>query len=191
MISKSEQRAYLRSQITALSMQEKVNFSELIVDRFLKIPKWGKYKTYFLFSSMSSEPQIAKIFLKLRALDKEVAFPIWDRVRESLIWIRVDHEKDLKQKTGGILEPDFCLDRVLDEPRADLILIPGLGFDRQGFRIGRGAGMYDRTLAKVRPDCQKIGLFFSLQEVPQIVREDHDQSLDGVITEKETILYSN
>lgn len=70
-------------------------------------------------------------------------------------------------------------------PRAepDVILMPLLGFDRFGTRLGYGGGYYDRTLASLTRKSQLIGLAFSVQELPMIPRQDHDVPLDAVVTE--------
>jgi len=70
-------------------------------------------------------------------------------------------------------------------PRAapDLVLMPLLGFDHAGTRLGYGGGYYDRTLAVLARKPMLVGLAFAAQELPQIPREDHDVPLDAVITE--------
>lgn len=70
-------------------------------------------------------------------------------------------------------------------PRAepDIVLMPLLGFDRVGTRLGYGGGYYDRTLAGLNKKPKLIGLAFAVQELPLIPREPHDVPLDAVITE--------
>jgi hypothetical protein len=68
----------------------------------------------------------------------------------------------------------------------DLVIVPVLGFDRRGFRLGYGGGYYDRFLAK--NNCkQVIGLAYSFSELDTFPNEPHDQKLDKIITEKEII----
>ena len=76
------------------------------------------------------------------------------------------------------------------EATPDLLLVPLLAFDRDGGRLGYGGGFYDRTLAALRAartGVRALGLAWSAQELPRTPREDHDQRLDGVITESESI----
>lgn len=70
-------------------------------------------------------------------------------------------------------------------PRAepDVVLLPLLGFDASGTRLGYGSGYYDRTLASLHKKPKLIGLAFAVQELPLIPREPHDMPLDAVITE--------
>jgi len=70
--------------------------------------------------------------------------------------------------------------------RPDIVLVPLLGFDRQGGRIGYGAGLYDRALTQLRQGgaVSAIGVGYAVQEVGEIPREAHDALLDWVITEE-------
>jgi 5-formyltetrahydrofolate cyclo-ligase len=65
----------------------------------------------------------------------------------------------------------------------DIILVPMLGFDRYGTRLGYGGGYYDRTLASLTKKPKLVGLAFAVQELPLIPRDTHDIPLDLVITE--------
>ena len=67
----------------------------------------------------------------------------------------------------------------------DLFVVPGIAFDRHGYRLGRGKGYYDRLLS--RSKAIKIGLAFSCQIVSRLPRDIYDIPMDVVITEKETI----
>ena len=91
-----------------------------------------------------------------------------------------------------------CMD--IPEPPADaevvspdVLFVPLAVFDRRGHRIGYGAGFYDRTLAALR--AQKsivaVGVAYSAQEVLYVPNDDHDQSLDMIVTEKDTILVAD
>ncbi len=71
----------------------------------------------------------------------------------------------------------------------DILLVPLLAFDRAGYRIGYGAGYYDMTIARLRSlkTITAVGIAFAAQEVPEIPKTPHDERLDLVLTERETI----
>ena len=71
----------------------------------------------------------------------------------------------------------------------DVLFIPLAAFDRRGYRIGYGAGHYDRALAslKAKKPVLAIGIAYATQEVPEVPAEPHDQRLDFVLTEREAI----
>lgn len=89
------------------------------------------------------------------------------------------------QNQFGILEPTNNQNITIDH--LDMILVPMVGFDRQGHRLGMGKGYYDRLLSKHARSPLLVGVAYSFQERPLIPLENHDQSMDYIITEK-TIL---
>ncbi len=91
-----------------------------------------------------------------------------------------DFDADLERGAYGILEPKPGLRRI-ETADVDIFLCPGLGFDPMGGRIGRGKGFYDRMLKQARPDAVKLGVCFGFQLVDEIVMEDHDVRMNGVI----------
>lgn len=73
-----------------------------------------------------------------------------------------------------------------------VLLIPLVGFDRRGYRLGYGGGFYDRTLKALRREgpVLAVGIAHAMQEVPRVPNDVHDQPLDWVITERETLCFS-
>jgi 5-formyltetrahydrofolate cyclo-ligase len=70
------------------------------------------------------------------------------------------------------------------EIRPDTILLPANGFDGAGFRLGYGAGYFDRTIANLRPDIRVIGIAYEIGRLPSIQPQPHDEAMDFVVTEK-------
>ena len=94
---------------------------------------------------------------------------------------------ELTPGTWQILEPKpewrARLDRHVEAVELDLIIVPGLAFDRHGDRLGLGKGYYDRLLQHIRPDAVKIAVAFECQIVDKIPVLPHDVRMDMVITE--------
>lgn len=85
---------------------------------------------------------------------------------------------------GKMMEGDFHILEPKNNPYEggfDLIVVPGMAFDRAGHRLGRGRGYYDRFLAK-HPDIKTIGLCFDFQLMEDIPTEAHDRVIETVIT---------
>lgn len=74
-------------------------------------------------------------------------------------------------------------DAPIDPAVVDVVVVPGLGFTPDGHRLGQGGGWYDRFLARMRPDALKIGVGFDVQLVGELPTEEHDVTLDAVVTE--------
>lgn len=91
-----------------------------------------------------------------------------------------DDPSQLEKSAWGVMEPKAHLPQV----RPDIVLVPLLGFDRAGNRLGQGQGHYDRTLQALRAEGEvlAVGVGFAAQEIDHIPIEPHDQRLDWIIT---------
>ncbi len=94
----------------------------------------------------------------------------------------LDRQRDLEARRYGVPEPRSGMPIEPGELRA--VLVPGLGFDRSGARLGRGAGFYDRYLPGIRPETLVIGVCFEVQVVERVPTEGHDRLVDTLVTER-------
>ncbi len=94
--------------------------------------------------------------------------------------------KRLAPSSYGILEPKeelrFHPDFQVEPDQIDLVIIPGLGFDRSCRRLGRGKGYYDRFITALRRNVPLVGVCFDEQIVERVPTEPHDRALDYVVT---------
>ncbi len=140
---------------------------------------WGGYQ------ALPQEPNIALAVEKLKNLEW-----VFSRVNsdqgsgQHLRWFKVG-EMGFELGSFAIQEPVISGAQEIPQQKIQGFLIPGLGFDRKGNRLGWGKGFYDRTLADFRG--LKIGVAFSSQVVTSLPSEAHDVKMDLVITEKEVI----
>jgi 5-formyltetrahydrofolate cyclo-ligase len=102
----------------------------------------------------------------------------------SLQFYRYTITTELELNSWGILEPITISTTPFDVQQLDVILIPMLGFDSLGHRLGMGKGCYDRTIPKQFPG-KKIGIAFECQKYPELPHEKHDIRLDFIITEQQ------
>ena len=86
----------------------------------------------------------------------------------------------------GILEPKTVEEDKIGE-EFDLIIMPGVAFDKFGNRIGYGGGYYDKYISRKNIKCPKIALAYDLQIIDKIQCEEHDIKADGIISNKEFI----
>ncbi|MBT3605836.1 MAG: 5-formyltetrahydrofolate cyclo-ligase [Candidatus Latescibacteria bacterium] len=92
---------------------------------------------------------------------------------------------ELKPARFGLMEPEYDADRIVAPACLDLMMVPGVAFDRQGNRLGFGGGYYDRYLTHC--DATYVGLAYGFQVVDDIPTEGHDVRLDWLVTEHEVI----
>lgn len=155
--------------------------SKKILARLLKDPVFQKAQHVALYYGIAPEVD-TRLFLKKILSDKNVYLPRTDRERKSLRFCRLRLlSKDLVKGVYGIMEPHLvCPPRL--PSRMDLIVVPGVVFDRKGGRLGRGGGYYDRLLNKAKK-VFKIGICFREQLTKKVPMEKHDVRMDRVITD--------
>lgn len=99
-------------------------------------------------------------------------------------------DRDIHTGTFGIREPDSSIP-AMDPEIIDLVILPGIAFNRKGFRIGFGRGYYDRFIPSLRKDCILLAPAYGFQVIDHIPSDEYDQPVDMIVTEKETIIISS
>ncbi len=157
------------------------NKSVRIAQRVLKLPVFVRAKTILLYAPVHREVDTRRIFSAAVHGGKCVAFP---KVKGKTLQARqVKNWKELKKGAFGVLEPNGRAKRV-QAKELDLVLVPGVAFDRQGHRLGYGKGFYDRFLKQLNPKTATVGLAYAFQVVNKIPRQPHDVKVQRVVTEK-------
>ena len=174
-----------RSVLTQQQVQDKTN---QIMDRLWKMTVFNEAASVMLYLDIRNEVKTDKLIHSLLRKNRMVLIPVTNASTRTLTVSRlVDPEKDLERGHFGLLEPRSDSLRLVDPETIDLILVPGLVFDRQGYRIGFGAGYYDRFLSSIKPSVPLISLLYELQLVDQVPREPHDIPVHILVTEDRVI----
>lgn len=134
-----------------------------------------------LYWAVGSEVSTQSIFGHLQTIDKKLYLPRSDLSAESLEMVEVHSPQDLTWGPFKTREPG-PRGAAVGQEHFPIILIPGLAFDPQGGRLGRGRGYYDRFLSHYTG--LKIGLAFSEQILPRLPTDPHDVPMDLIITEQ-------
>jgi len=139
-----------------------------------------------LYRSSGSEIDTRPLGECLTRLGWTLALPSAEEIDAPVVFRRWAPGDRLAPDVVGIAAPLASASEV----RPELIVAPLIAFDRQGGRLGQGAGYYDRTLDLLRATAHPpafVGLAFSCQEVDRVPTEPHDQRLDAILTEREYI----
>lgn len=138
------------------------------------------------FASIGDEIATGPMLAALHAAGFVVGLPITGKIGTPLSFRRWTPETRMVEGRMRIPEPPADAAPVVP----DVLFVPLAAFDRRGHRIGYGAGFYDRTLAALRAekDVVAIGVAYAGQEVLFVPNDDHDEPLDMIVTEKDTIL---
>lgn len=116
---------------------------------------------------------------------KRVCFPVIDLEKGDLIPYEVkDLAKDFVKGPLEIMQPDTERAREVELQDIDVVIVPGLAFDRKKNRLGRGKGFYDRFLRKLDKKTGRVGVAFDFQLIPSIpTHPPRDEKVDLVVTE--------
>ena len=137
--------------------------------------------TLVLYSPVNNEVRTDQLFATARSEGKRICYP---RVNgETLQFVTINSGNELVPGAFGVAEPTGG--SVLPASEIDLILVPGVAFDRDGYRLGYGKGFYDRELSRM--SCISVGLSYDFQLCESLPIELHDQRLDYVVTESQLI----
>jgi 5-formyltetrahydrofolate cyclo-ligase len=176
----------LRDQLLAarrrLPLTELGERARALADHLLAVPEVRRAATVSAYVSVSSEPGTGPLLDALSLAGKRVILPLVQRDLD-LDWAEYAGPGALHAARMGLLEPDgppLGLDAI---GAADAVLVPGLAVGRDGMRLGRGGGCYDRVLGRVPSDTFVCVLLNSEEVLDTVPFEDHDRRVDAVVTE--------
>ena len=152
--------------------------SEKIMSLLEQTPQFQKASCVVLYHALPREVQTAA-FIDKWYQKKNILLPLV--VGDDLRLLLYEGTGSLKMGAFGILEPREDGRELLEE-KIDLIVVPGIAFDKERNRLGRGRGYYDRLLGRL--NVPKIGIGFGFQLVPSVPTEPFDRKMDWVITEE-------
>ncbi|WP_053955332.1 5-formyltetrahydrofolate cyclo-ligase [Inediibacterium massiliense] len=171
-----------------LSVEEVTQKSSEIFKHLKSLSIYNNAKNVMVYMDFRNEVKTDKIIEDLLSQNKKVILPISIKETKQLLLSELkDPQKELYVSTYGILEPKENFIREVDPKTIDLVLVPGVAFDRFGFRIGYGAGYYDRFFQRIHHPIISIGLAFDLQIIDKVPTHPLDYPLDYILTEKEII----
>lgn len=174
-----------RDRLTADQIKAK---SELIARNLYSLPAYKKAAAVMFFITFGSEVDTRPMVEETIKRGKLALAPKAQPETRELIPSQVlDWEHDLKPGYYNIPEPGDESLRPHDPEVIDLLIVPGVAFDRRGNRLGYGGGYYDRFFSLLKPDTPLVALAFELQILPEIPVDEWDRRVDCVITEKRVI----
>ena len=139
-----------------------------------------------LFLSLDYEVDTTQAIEQAWSLGKTVVVPRTYSKQKSMDPVRIESFQDeFSVSTFGVRSPVSQAVVPLDE--IDLVVVPGLAFDRHGNRLGHGGGYYDRFLCQSALKARRCGFAFDPQVVPCIPREDHDQAMEFLVTDTQAV----
>lgn len=174
-------RKWLLSKRDGLGEDEILAKSRFIRERVLGLEEFRKAKRILTYIEKGTEVKTSIIIPDMFSFGKEVILPIVEG--DGLVLSRIIDLSELGMGAFGILEPRIR--RIVDPSSLELAILPGVGFDLNGNRIGYGGGYFDRLLKGI--DIPVIGLAYEIQIVDSLPSSRWDLKVHKIITEKRII----
>jgi len=189
-----EEKKKLREK--ALQKRKNINLNlkkELDKRIFNRLHESSYYKNankIFIYVSYDTELDTKEIINKALEEGKRIFIPRIENKTKSMDAVEITSLDNLEESKYGILEPSIYK-KAIEPNEIDLIIVPGVGFDRCGGRIGYGAGYYDRYFKKINKenlvDIKKVALAYDLQILEQVPMDEFDVPIDYILSENQSI----
>lgn len=178
--SKSDLRQKIRAALHKISPAARSAASAQLFARLTEQSFWKNAATILFFAPLPDELDVWPLLEQFLAAGKICALPFFDSVTQAYSARRVQNlTTDIAIGKFGVREPaSGCPEIPLE--KFDLILVPGVAFDWNGNRLGRGRGFYDRLLAKT--GGLKCGVGYDFQLIGKVPAEPHDAKVNFVVT---------
>lgn len=152
--------------------------SRLVKNALFRNRLFKKAKTVMFYMSMVREVDTTEMIKEALRLGKRVVVPVCGENRK-IVPCELTRRGALRCGPYGILEP--ARKTPVDLEELNLVIVPGVAFDKRGARLGRGKGYYDCFLARLPKGANFIGLAFDFQILPSVPTADHDVNVHKVI----------
>ena len=184
-MDKASYRNQMKHIRSSQSIEQRNGWSLRIVQNLLDSELWKQSMTIGCYASFRGEVNTWPLLESAVAAGKILALPKVVTNEHPLQFhhvTRANEEWSLEKGAFGVQEPDATCP-VVPLSQLDLILVPALAISRQGARIGWGGGFYDRTLMAC-PNSKAIALVFECQIQADVPTTEHDQRIDGWVSEQ-------
>lgn len=176
MITKQELRAEIRRRKAQCSAIQLVEWSSIVCSCISQLPQWQRATTVMLYNALPDEVDLRLLLREAWRMGKRVLLPVVKG--DEMVARLVDEATPFQCGAYGIQEP--IAEDFTDYQQIDLVIVPGMAFDVEGHRLGRGKGYYDRFLP-LAVNAYKLGVCFPFQFVDAVPVEQYDQRMDCVV----------
>lgn len=161
--------------------------SNSILSRIKQLDSYEDARILMFYLSYGSEVVTDLMINEVLADGKEVSVPVIQSPGDGIMTaVKINRLEDCYEKVYGIRQPEFNENDVVSKEDVDLIFVPGIVFDLNGYRIGYGKGYYDRWLEGTDV-LKRVGLAFEVQLIDKIPNGQYDLPVSKILTEKRMI----
>ncbi|GLF89724.1 hypothetical protein Saga11_09830 [Bacillus safensis] len=179
---KKELRLQTLAKLDQMSAEEFERSTAFLHEHLFQLSAWKHANTIALTMSRGKEIPTMPLIEKAWQEGKTVCVPTCFPETKEMTFYEYTLETKMISRYFGLTEPDPQVSAAVHKEEIDLIIVPGVCFDQQGYRIGFGGGYYDRYLADYHGVT--IALCLSLQQIEYVPAEAHDISVSMIVSEK-------
>jgi len=176
-------RRHIKEKLEEYSSLEKSRKSDIIKGKLFNEEEFKKAKVVMFYVSLKDEVDTCFMIDEALNAGKRVCVPVILKEDKRLIAGEIKNRlEDLESQHFGIYQPRY--DRVEEVPLddIDLVVVPGVAFDKKNIRLGRGHGYYDRFLSGLPNTTKTIGLAFDFQVLEDLPKDPHDVPVWKIVT---------
>lgn len=184
MIDKKRIRLTMKQERASLSLKDVANQSNQIASHIRNLPIFKLATTICVYSPIGREVDTGPIVKEALENNKQVAYPKTDATTMTMEFYKVNDVSELTLVQSGsftLLEPYPDSNTKVIPDETTLMIVPGLAFDQQFYRIGYGGGFYDKYLAEY-PALTTIGVCYDFQLIPSTYPSQYDKPVASIIT---------
>jgi len=182
-------RNYYRKLRNSIPEDEKERLDELIFQRIISNSLYNECKILLIYYSVNSEVDTLRLIKHALSIGKTIALPRCNADR-TMSFYKINSLDNLEISAYGISEPAEDFDMLISIFDGALCMVPALAFDKNGYRLGYGGGYYDRFLS-THEKINTLGICYSVCLADNLIREEHDISIDYLLTEKDFVEVCN
>jgi len=180
-MTKAEIRREILKRIKSQGSRIKAEKDRIIKEKLSSSPEFKEAKTIGFYVSLASEVDTRALIDEALRAGKMVIVPVI--IGDDLRFHRIkDRKADLVEGPCGILQPDKSREKPFSKDQMDLVIVPGVAFSKEGARLGKGRGFYDRFLKDLPRRVKRIGLAYDLQIIQDLPITPQDVPVDTVIS---------
>lgn len=181
-MDKQQLRKQFKTQLCKMSAQQRSELSQIACKKLVETEEFRSADTIMAFLSLPHEIDTAPFILCAWQRSKTIAVPKISWQQRHMIPVQINSlETGIATEAGGLRNPVTGLPVPLED--IDLIVAPGIAFDNQGNRLGRGGSYYDRFFSHEKLRAIKCGFCFSEQVVENVPTFEHDKPVDMLVTD--------
>jgi 5-formyltetrahydrofolate cyclo-ligase len=181
---KADLRDEMRRKRARMDARIRTILSDAICNRLIACAFFDSAISVASYASVQTEVDTRRIMQVALSHGKQVSVPI-SGPGGAMVFQRIFSPGELRPARFDLLEPQTDVTRQVGPDTLDLVLVPGIGFDRQGNRLGSGGGYYDRFLGQC--PALRVGLAFGIQIAEALPCEPHDVAMDWLVTDEALI----